>query len=1230
MSKSFNVTKCAWMYALVAALVLLMSAGLVQGQAQTATISGTATDASGGALAGASVQATNTATNVSQSTSTDPQGRYTIPQLAVGTYTVQASLAGFKTVVHTGIVLSVGGTLVVDFSLPVGQVTQTVNVEAEVSRVETETSEVSTLISPQQMRDLPLNGRNFEQLITLAPGVATIAPAFNAVTGRLYGMMNNYSVSGSRPTGQMFLLDGTDIRDFWEHGTGSGYGGTSLGVEAIAEFQVLTNTYTSQFAGNGAVVNATSRSGTNDLHGGAYEFIRNSALDAMDLPDKNAGLTQAPPFKRNQFGGDLGGPIKKDKLFFFGNYEGLRQGLETTSPIFLPEPYVVQGKVPCYNPSTGVSTNSNAACPAAPPANCATTSSCPAVGAPGNPVDAVPGVSTQAEQIASLYSLCKGCRVSGAGTDLGGFFAGATTPNLIVNEDYVLGRVDYTLGSNDSLFGRYVIDDARVGDNPRDPLGVFPEQDFTRNQFVTITERHVVSATMVNSVHFGYTRNNENSRVAPHLSQAQITKASGFFVAENPAAAPFTTDPLYFTKNYPDAATREDGQENPFGGIVTIGPDQNRPDELIQSKFSGADDIEWTHGAHSIRIGGVVTRVQTNNIQAAYADGTLFLVNLTLQAYLQGSPLLAFSVNPGLNNSTRYFREINVAPYFQDDWKVTSQLTLNLGLRYDFDTNPVGWAAPNVAGGKSQPLTVLVGSYLPPVGPVTPGNGLPAFTPVKHVFAANPNGANFGPRFGFAYDPFKDHKTSIRGGFGLFYDPTAPRLYESGFIATPPAGFTFSILPCFPDVTKVVLPPAGFCGVIQEPPSEFAGVTYQTPRGSPYQMQYNLNIQREIARGTVLSVGYVGSVSRHLWTQMDINPPKCGIDENNPIQAGYPNCTALPQIPNARPTASNGTYTFIPGSADACQLPAQNNGGLGVGSIGTGCYGSGIFNPGFSLAGTPLASNFRINPAFGEMIQAQNTGSAEYSSLQVSLNRQFAHNIAGQVNYTWSRCVDNGSFASSLEEWGQLVTDPYNQRYDYGNCNFDIRHNFSANGLYALPFKGNQLVEGWQFSAILGIHTGLPLNVYNGSTSDPANLGSEWASRANYSFAAGCSPNHLLKQNTTIDLIRGVQWFDPSCYEAQAPGYWGNIKRNSLPGPGTVGADISITKNTKLTEKLNMQFRAEAFNFINHFNPGGASPTSPTVLGAINQPAGFNGFTAFSQAPVVNPRQIQFAVKFDF
>jgi hypothetical protein len=1199
-------------------LVVVFCAAHAQGQAETATISGTATDPSGGAVAGAKVEATNVGTNVVSSTVTDSAGRYTLPSLAVGTYNIQAANAGFKTVVHANVVLAIGGSVVVDFSLPIGQITQTVSVESDVSRVETTTSEVSTLISPEQMRDLPLNGRNFEQLLTLAPGVSTIGAAANAVTGRLYGMQDNYSVSGSRPTGQMFLLDNTDIRDFWEHGTGSGYSGTSLGVEAIGEFQILANTYTAQFAGNGAVVNATSRSGTNDLHGGGYEFFRNNVLDARDIVDPLSG---PPPFRRNQFGVDLGGPIKKDKLFFFGNWEGLRQSLATTEDISIPEPYVALGMLPCNA--------ANGPFPVTGATGC-TPSTTTNSTQPGVSIGTIPGASLRSQQIAALWSLCKGCvpiaptggvtsNIPGndcagvVGCDLGGYYEVAVKPPLVVNEDYIMGRVDYTLGTNDSLFGRYTIDNAKVGD-PRDPMEIFPETDHTRNQLVTITERHVFSATLVNAVHFGFVRNNENSQAQGSLTSAQLTSANAFMTAIGGPAIP--SDPLVFVPVSPDPLPRQDGQTTGFESILTpMGPDPNRPDAIIQNKFSGGDDIVWTHGAHSIKLGAVVTRIQTQNLQTAYSNGGNYISYASLvpggfrgsydgELWLQGSPFLAFAVPLGANNATRYFREILVNPYIQDDWKITSRLTLNLGFRYDYDTNPVGWA---LGGG---PMTTIVDSFLPPLGPGLNPSGNP-FTPVKHVFANNINAGNFGPRFGFAFDPFRDHKTSIRGGAGLFFDPTSGRLWESNFINTFPSGSSFLFFPSFPDICNADSPGPG-CN----PPgatSEFAGVTYQPHGGSPYQITYNLNVQREVFHSTILSVGFVGSVNRHLWTQGDINPPQC-IANDQIGQPGFPDCTALPSIPKSLPTTSDGTF-FV---TNQCAGGAAS------------CYGSGAQFADFATytggqPGTPLNSNF------GRVIQAYNTGASSYNSLQVSLNHQFAHNVVGQLNYTWSHCIDDGSFASSLEEFAQLVEDRYNQRYSYGNCTFDIRDNISGNVLYALPFKGNRLIEGWQVGSIVGIHTGLPLNVYNNATfTDPADLGSQWGTNANYSFAPGCHPNHLLKKSIFDPVTgakTGTQWFDPTCYEAQAPGFLGNVKRDSLPGPGTFSADLSITKDTKITERLNMQFRTECFNCFNHFNVGG---TLTGTLGGINQAGNLSGVSLGSQAPVVNPRQIQFALKFDF
>jgi len=625
----------------------------------------------------------------------------------------------------------------------------------------------------------------------------------------------------------------------------------------------------------------------------------------------------------------------------------------------------------------------------------------------------------------------------------------------------------------------------------------------------------------------------------------------------------------------------------------------------------------------------MVARVDTNNEQLAYASGQAYLSTTDvftttnnfpslacifpgfcfgsfgyLEPFLQGTANWGYFVNPGGSNSIRYFREINVAPYVQDSWKLTSRLTITLGIRYDYDTNPVGWS------GGGLPLSTVTGSFLPPIGPLATFPNcsgisqavntwayaqcaLGLFTPVKHVFASNINAENWAPRAGFALDPFSDHKTSIRGGFGIFHDPVAARIYESGFIGTAPAAsFEFDNLfgsraptfnPCIPDPFAVV---AGYCGWTNPAPGEFAAVSYQDPNGSPYMMQYNLNVQHQVAAGTVLSVAYVGSLGRHMWMQRDENPLEC---------ATYPNCSAIPT--KAAPNT---------GACFSAAAPCGDANLTAVGAVRT------------------------INENYGSRVMEATTSSSSYNSLQVSLNRQFAHNIAGLVNYTWSHCIDDGSFATSLEEWGQLMTDPYNQRYDYGNCNFDVRHNLSANALYSLPFKGNRLVEGWQFSTIVSFNTGMPLNVANSAfPSDPSGLTEQWGTRPNYTMAAGCTPNQLVKKfvNTSLSAAYPYwtyQWFNPACYATQTAGYFGNFERNSLQGPHIFNQDFSILKNTKVTERLNVQFRAEFFNILNHFNPAGPNAVLGSAVGAALDPTGFSSGNA------TPPRQIQFALKLDF
>ena len=263
----------------------------------------------------------NLATGQTQQVATDAQGRYTVADLPIGNYEAQASAAGLQTTVRRGITLIVGAQAVVDFSLSVGQAQQTVNVSAEVSQVDTVSTAVSSYVEQKQINDLPLNGRNFTDLVTLVPGVSGGSQVGNGGANLLYGLQNNFSVSGARAEGQAYLLDSTDIQDFWAHGSGSGVMGTTLGIEAIAEFSVLTNTYGAQFGGNGAVVNAVSKSGTNDFHGSAYEFLRNSALDARNFFDG----ASVPAFRQNQFGGSLRRADQEGQAVFLRERRGIAE-----------------------------------------------------------------------------------------------------------------------------------------------------------------------------------------------------------------------------------------------------------------------------------------------------------------------------------------------------------------------------------------------------------------------------------------------------------------------------------------------------------------------------------------------------------------------------------------------------------------------------------------------------------------------------------------------------------------------------------------------------------------------------------------------------------------------------------------------------------------------------------------------------------------------------------------
>ncbi|PYS06000.1 MAG: hypothetical protein DMG17_33210 [Acidobacteria bacterium] len=433
-------------------------------QATNGIISGTVIDASGAAVPGVTIQVKNVNTGVTRTVLTNEQGRYRVPDLLVGAYEVQGALPGFQTVVQRGIPLTVGSERVVDFSLQVGQPETTVTVEGEIAQVDTTSTAIASLIEQKQIADLPLNGRNYTQLIALAPGVQQAAPG----TSGFYGRGANFSVAGARPEGQAFLLDNTNVQDFWNHGPGSAVLGTTLGVEAIAEFSTQTNTYGAQFGGAGAAINAVTRSGTNQFHGSVFEYFRNSVLDARGPFDG----PKLPTFRQNQFGASLGGPIRKDKTFFFANYEGLRRGLGLTRVTFVPDANAHNGILPGLNP--------------------------------------IP-LSPLIQQLLTYYPIPN----NSVGGGLGRYSVVATQ---VGNEDYVLGRVDHMISATDSVFARYIRDRADFTDPfSGSNLPLWPETHRTGNHYATIEERHIVSSAVVNLARFSFVRTREGSNLNDNL-----------------------------------------------------------------------------------------------------------------------------------------------------------------------------------------------------------------------------------------------------------------------------------------------------------------------------------------------------------------------------------------------------------------------------------------------------------------------------------------------------------------------------------------------------------------------------------------------------------------------------------------------------------------------------------------------------------------------------------------
>ena len=1188
-----------------ACVLFLLCSGAFAGV--TASISGRVKDSTGAALAGASATATNTATGVSQTVVSNGEGAYTFSALpAPGNYELVVRQKGFKEFKKTGIELHVNDAITVDAVMPVGDVAEVITVSADTLHAETISTQLGEVIKDTQITSIPLNGRSYTDLLALQPGVGNTNSNIGggSSTSNLFqsggfqlpqvsGDQNpgNLSVNGMRESANGYLLNGISVQEF-------AYSGTAVvpNLESLAEFRIITNNFDAEYGNfSGGQVNVVTKPGTNQIHGNVFEFWRNTVLDAANFTDRG----KRGPWHQNEFGGTLGGPIKRNKIFLFGDYQENRRivGVSTgTIPVptsaertvtngnydfsslaaadafsfskTLPppdnrtvrQPFLVSaapgtpfyqqiGATSANEPYYYRATDNNPAANYAPYGqDCTSTSAIPCL---------FPGGLIPSTIVSQISKNVLAANAIPLGDGNGTFSTSAFAQNL--EDRKGSGRVDANLGIG-TLFGYYFIDQFTLN-NPY-PVATVPGFNATtkgRTQVINIGDTKALGSSAVNEARIGYLRVHDTLN-SP--GGGTNTKLSQLGFSTNPANGGIL----------PLNASTEGLPEMDFQSFSIGVP--SRILGLVENTYQASDNYSRLIGTHSLTFGGsfhyTQLAEQLHNIENGY-----FFFNLASETgvdfadFLLGAPgAFQQGQTPAANTRSYY-----LGAFAQDSWRARPNLTVNYGLRWDV-ISP-WWEQHN----EIETLKLGLQSVKFPNSPrgwVFPGDpGIPkTIAPVRW--------GNFAPRLGVAYSPNVaggllgklfggPDQTSIRLAYGMFYsafegaydfsvigDAPYGAFYSSPFppsFATPYVNRATNSVNSNPFPANFNPPPtipAGAFGLIATAPA------FDPRNRVPYAEQYELSLQRQLSRSDLMTLSYVGTQGHHLLVTQNANPVI------HALCVADPKCT-----PNAEPSYDRGPFSS--------HNPSDIANGLN--QFGSEGYFSAI-------------------------------GNSAYHSFQIDY-RHSSGPLQLLLGYTYSKALDDAS------GFGEQV-NPFDVRLSRGLSSFDIRNNFVVSYSYELPLGKlggpKQLVNGWQLSGITTFSSGIPVYVFEND--DNSLLGTTFAGPLPLgvdtpNFAGGSV--HLLDPRKSANN----QYFDTAKFSPEPLGQLGTSRRRFFAGPGINNFNFALAKNTRFGERYNLEFRAELFNIFNHAQ-------FANVQGNINA-------SNFGQATSArDPRIGQLALKFAF